>query len=387
MFDQSQPPDTSMQVSATRLLSICRQLTPAYQRWVSIPVLETVRIIANPNGSTFQITDLDLTIRVQADDLTSNKPWDACVSFGLLRRIAATLDGVIRIAFAKTGPKDGPTDQMMLSTEDGLSATINLLCTPLDFPVLPDALDDAEAWHGLTLTPAQLRRHLDLARHCVSTQETRYYLNGIYLCRKPDGQTLRSVATDGHHMAVIDGTVDMPEGVTAILPTFAVRALCQLIKPTANDPVVLMLHKTTPRLRLVHGALQIDCKMIDAKYPDYTRVLPKVETRAAITMTATALRRLTPFFTERSQAVTLQDGKATVRSVDLGGEIAVPVQWNDRSAGDTPPLGSCGFNLRYLLDQGSVTPCFRMEVTSPGDPARIFGEDPDAMWIIMPMRV
>jgi DNA polymerase III subunit beta len=387
MFDQSPPPATSMQVSATRLLSICRQLAPAYQRRVSIPVLETVRITATPNGSTFEITDLDLRIRVQADDLTSPEPWDACVSFGLLRRIAATLDGVIRIAFAKTGPKDGPTDQMMLSTEDGLSATINLLCTPLDFPVLPDAVDDAEAWHGLTLTPAQLRRHLDLARPCFSTEETRFYLNGIYLCRKPDGQTLRSVATDGHRMAVIDGSVDMPEGVTAILPTGAVSALSQLIKPTANDPVVLMLHKITPRMRLVHGALQIDCKMIDGAYPDYTRALPKAETRAAITMTATALRRLTPFLTERSQTVTLHDGKATVRSFDLGGEIAVPVQWDDLSAEDMPPLGPCGFNLRYLLDQGRVTPAFRIEVTAPSDPARVLGEDPDAMWVIMPMRV
>jgi len=388
MFDQPPPPATSLQLSASRLLEICRQLSPAYRRRVTIPVLETVKIDATPTGTTFEITDLDLTIRVRADDLISQEPWSACVSFGLLRRIALTLDGVIQINFTDSGPDPrGKMDQLTLSTEDGLSATINLLCTPLDFPDLPAALQDSDAWHSMTLTPAQLRRHLDLARPCISTEQTRYYLNGIFLCRRVGGETLRSVATDGHRMAVIDGPVEMPEGVTAILPTIAVRALIQLINPKANDPAILMLHKTSNRMRLVHGSMQIDCKMIDGAYPDYTRVVPHADARAAITITEVAIRRLTPFFTERTQIAVLHDGKASVRSIDLQGEIAVPVQWSEQPHEDRPPLGPCGFNLRYLLEQGRLTPTFRMEVTAPGDPARVRSEDPDAFWIIMPMRV
>lgn len=390
MFDQPPPPATSIQISASRLLEICRQLAPAYVGRYTIPVLGTVLVDAGPDGTTFTITDLDIQIRLRADDLASIRPWCACVPFALLRRLAGTLDGLVTIAFAEGGPHPrGKMDQLTLSTEDGFSATINLMCGQIDFPILPEKLAEA-TWHRMEMPPADLRRYLTLTSFCVSTEETRYYPNGVHLCRKPGQTTLRAVATDGHRMAVVDGGIEAPEGVSAIVPMVAVRAMLSLVSHKANDPVhFMLLAEEKPgagsmRMRMVHGPIQVDCKLIDGTFPDYTRVLPTKQARATLTLAAAALRRLQGLLTERTLAVKFADGRATVRSPDLQGELSVAAPMAIAEA-DLP--FDCGFNLRLLLAQARVTASFRMELVSPGDPAVVRAEDPDAMWVIMPMRV
>lgn len=390
MFDQPPPPATSLQVSASRLLTICRQLAPAYLARHTIPVLGTALVKASPDGASFTVTDLDIQVTVTADDLISAEPWQACVPFALLRRLAATLDGLVTIAFSEGGIHPaGKMDQLTLSTEDGFSATINLICREIDFPILPDRLE-AAPWHDMTMAPADLRRYLNLTSPCISTEETRYYLNGVHLCRKPGWSTLRAVATDGHRLAVIDGAVDAPEGISAIIPTVAIRAMLALVSHKANDPVTFSLaHDVTPsggatRMRLVHGPIQIDCKLIDGTYPDYTRVMPQNATRGTLTLTATALRRLSAMITERAQAVAFRDGRATIRSPDLEGEVSVPAPMEMADSTDRMEIG---FNLRLILAQARMTATFRMELLGPSDPARVRAEDPDALWVIMPMRV
>lgn len=390
MFDQASAPANALQVTAHRLQAICRQLAPAYERRTTIPVLETVLIEAEEFGTRFSLTDLDLQIAIRADDLPCSSPFRACVPFGLLRRIAGTLDGTIGISFAPGDRVTHRMDQLTLATDDGLSATINLLCPPEDWPSLGIKGDTPEDWSAISFTPADLRRCIDLSRHCISNEETRYYLNGIFLCRNPERATVRAVATDGHRMAIIDTPTTAPEKLEAILPRVFIQALTALIVPTSNEPVTLALHKSTPRVRVANGPICIDCKLIDGSFPDYTRVIPKEPTRTILTLTAAGLRRLTPYATQRSNAVVFHDGRAVMKSLDLG-EISVPVTMAKPDAepaqGTNEAPGPMGFNLGYLLDQARITPTFRAELIKPGDPARVFSEDPDAMWILMPMRV
>ena len=385
----------ALAIPADRLRAICRQLAPAHERRSTIPVLETVLIEAGKTGTTFRITDLDMQITVTAEDLTCAAPFRACVPFGLLRRCAATFDGVIRISHTpeqlieKPNPSWSPA-RLTLATDDGFSATINLLCPPEDFPAWHGPM---EGWSQIEATPAQLRRMFALSRHCISTEETRYYLNGVFLCRKPDGDTLRAVATDRHRMAVIDGPIAAPDGVSAILPTRLVGAILAVTDPKASEPVALML--VGARARIIAGTVQIDAKLIDSTFPDYTRSIPQKDATLSITLNAAALRRLTPFASQRSNAVEFCEGKATMKDAINDGSVSVPVTMTalvDGAAMDMKVAGyvgraAYGFNLGYLLAQSALTPTFRMDVTSPSDPARIHGEDPDAMWIIMPMRV
>lgn len=385
MFDQPTPPDTAIDVPASRLAAICHQLAPAYQRRNTIPVLGTALIEAGPDGTVFVLTDLDIRITVTDPELTCAAPWKACVPFRLLRRMAETLDGMVRVTCVPGDAAKHETHQLTLATEDGLSARINLLCDVEGFPAPRQITDDAEGWHILHLTPAQLRRHLDLALPCISTEETRYYLNGIHLCRQPDGTTLRSVATDGHRMAVIDGQVDAPEGISAIIPTRAVQAMRRVVQPKANEPVTLMLHSGLHHMRLRHGHTQIDCKLINHPYPDYARISPNGKTQTVITLNAATLRRLLPFLEPNHiSAVAFHDGRARIKNADMKGEISTPVQMD---AVDGHDMSRIGFQLRYLLTQARLTPTFRIEVSTPSDPTPIRSEDPDALWILMPMRV
>ena len=383
-----------LHIPASRLKTICRQLVPAYPRRHTIPVLGSALVEAGPKGTTFRVNNLDLQVMITADDLTCAKPFRACVPFGLLHRMASSLDGVIRITHTPAG-KD--PERLTLATDDGCSATINLVNPADDFPLwtMPNDMDGANDWQPMICSPAELHRHMALAHHCISTEETRYYLNGVHLCRHPERGTLRSVATDGHRMAVIDGPVLATEVLNAILPTGFVRAILTLINPKGNDTVTLAMNTARPRARVTCGPVQIDAKLIDGKFPDYTRVVPKDDTRLTMILSGTALRRLLPFASQRSNAVSFCDGRATMKDPDTQGQITVPVQMT--AAGDaprdmarTPPGGNAetwGFNLGYLLSQAVVTPTFRMEVANPNDPARIFGEDPDALFVIMPMRV
>jgi len=381
-FDQALVPD--LHVPATRLLAICRQLLPAYRCRHTIPVLGTVRIDASANGTTFRVTDLDIDITVTADDLDTADPFAACVPFALLHRIAGSLDGIIRISYRQSADKHG-FGQLSLATDDGCSATVNLLCPAEDFPARAEIAESE--WQVIDTGPADLRRMIDLARPCISTMETRYYLNGINFQCRPGHTTLRSVATDGHRMAVIDGAIEAPEGLNIIMPTVCVDAIRALINPKANDPVALRIFKQT-RIRLTCGAIQIDCKLIDGTFPDYTRVIPEAETQVSVTLTAAALRRLAPFATQRFNAVVLSAGRASLKNPDMEGEISTPVTMTIADEDGKGALATgWGFNLTYLAAQARLTPTFRMEMASPSDPARVFGEDPEAMWIVMPRRV
>lgn len=389
----------TLHVPASRLLTICRQLAPAWERRVTIPVLDTVLVDAGPTGTTFRVTNLDLQVTVTADDMTCAKPFRTCVPFGLLRRFASSFDGVIRLTYlpgrdVKEGVVQMP--RLTLATDDGCSATINALIPAEDFPVwLADTSDRGNHWRPMICTPAELRRMIDLTRPCISAEETRYYLNGINLQPHPERGTLRSIATDGHRMAIVDGPIPALEALNVILPTGFCSTIAQLVNPKANDTVILSFHADLPRARVVCGPIQIDAKLIDFAFPDYTRVIPKTETRLSMTLSANTLRRLLPFATQRSNAVRFADGKATVSDL-VAGEVSVPVAMIPAMEGVPENLQKAyadgktetwGFNLAYLLTQSRLTPTFRVEVSSPSDPCRVFGEDPDAMWVIMPMRV
>ncbi len=391
MFDQPTSPDALL-IPVTRLRAICRHVGLAVARRTSIAVLETVLIEATATGTTFRTTDLDIEIEVTAEDMITAVPFRACVPFRLVSRIAASMTGVLRVTHQAGRPgTGGPPDRLTLSTDDGISATINLLCPPDDFPRLTPQDAEPDAWPTMILAPSALHRLLALSAPCISTQETRYYLNGVFLTRKPDSASLRAVATDGHRMAIIDDATEAPEGLAAILPAIAVKSILQLVDRQANEDVTIRI--AANRIRMTAGAIRMDCKLIDGTFPDYTKVIPSYPIQRTVTLNGTALRILSPFVLgDRSSPVAISDGRATVKSHELG-EVSIPVTMTAaEGASDqtTDALGitaKWGFALRYLVAQAGITPTFLMALAKASDPARITGEDPDAMWIMMPMRV
>jgi DNA polymerase-3 subunit beta len=233
---------------------------------------------------------------------------------------------------------------------------------------------------------------IDRTRFAISTEETRYYLNGIYLhaVHQDGGSVLRAVATDGHRLARVelalpDGAAEMP-GV--IVPRKTVGELRKLIEETEGD-VEIALSETKIRFRA--GDVVLISKLIDGTFPDYERVIPlgndKILEVDRKSFTA-AVDRVSTISTEKSRSVKLglKSGNLTLsaNSPDAGSateELEVSYSADDMEI---------GFNSRYLLDiaQQIEGESAQFALADAGSPTVIRdGADASALYVLMPMRV
>jgi DNA polymerase III subunit beta len=268
-----------------------------------------------------------------------------------------------------------------------------------DFPDL--AAGDTP--HRFTMPAIDLKRLIEKTQFAISTEETRYYLNGIYFhTLEADGVTLlRAVATDGHRLARVEMTA--PEGAAGmpgiIVPRKAVAEIQKLVEDEGSD-VSIELSPTKIRLAFggrsgdesaAVGGVLLTSKLIDGTFPDYQRVIPTGNDKRLTVERgdfAKAVDRVSTISSERGRAVklALTDRRLTlsVNNPDSGSateEIEVDY--------DASPL-DIGFNARYLLDiTGQLdgdTALFRL--ADPGSPTVIQDrEGAPALYVLMPMRV
>jgi DNA polymerase III subunit beta len=256
-----------------------------------------------------------------------------------------------------------------------------------DFPDLAAG----EMTHRFTVSAKDLKRLIDKTQFAISTEETRYYLNGIYL-HGLDGKTatLRAVATDGHRLAQVDlpapaGAAGMP-GV--IVPRKTVGEVQRLIED-AEAEITVELSQT--KIRFTLAEVVLTSKLIDGTFPDYARVIP-VGNDKELTVDKpdfeAAVDRVSTVSSERGRAVklSLSSGKLvlSVTNPDSGSATEeIEVEY------DADRL-DIGFNSRYLLDiaaqiEGEVAV---LKLADPGSPTLIQDRDAkDALYVLMPMRV
>jgi DNA polymerase-3 subunit beta len=257
-----------------------------------------------------------------------------------------------------------------------------------DFP----DLTASDFSHRFTIAAAELKRLIDHTQFAISQEETRYYLNGIYVhTLEIDGkQMLRAVATDGHRLAQVqlaapDGSVGMP-GV--IVPRKTVGEIQRLVETPDSDVAIEL---SDSKIRITIGDVVLTSKLIDGTFPDYERVIPKnndKEMKVDRGSFAEAVDRVSTVASERGRAVklALSDGKLTLSVNNPDSGSATEELEVDYAA---EPI-EIGFNSRYLLDittqLSSDTTIFRL--ADPGSPTLIEDEGmADALFVIMPMRV
>jgi DNA polymerase-3 subunit beta len=279
----------------------------------------------------------------------------------------------------------GDASQMLIRS--GRSRFMLQALPESDFPDL--AAGDLP--HRFVLAAGDLKRLIDKTQFAISTEETRYYLNGIFLhTLDAGGQTvLRAVATDGHRLARVElpapkGSEGMP-GV--ILPRKAVAEIQKLLE--SGEDVLIEL--SSAKVRLTIGGVVLTSKLIDGTFPDYQRVIPQGNDKRLVVERedfAKAVDRVSTISSERGRAVklALNDGRLTltVNNPDSGSateEIEVDY--------DSAPI-DIGFNARYLLDiTGQLdgdTALFKL--ADPGSPTVIQDrEGAAALYVLMPMRV
>jgi DNA polymerase-3 subunit beta len=246
--------------------------------------------------------------------------------------------------------------------------------------------------HRFALPAGDLKRLIDKTQFAISTEETRYYLNGIFFhtLDAGNGPVLRAVATDGHRLARVE--MPAPQGAQGMPGVIVPRkAVAEIQKLVENGEEAIEIELSSAKVRLTFGGVVLTSKLIDGTFPDYQRVIPQGNDKQLVVERADfakAVDRVSTISSERGRAVklALNEGRLTlsVNNPDSGSateEIEVDY--------DAPAL-DIGFNARYLLDITSQldgdTALFKL--ADPGSPTLIQDRDgAPALYVLMPMRV
>lgn len=354
------------------------------ERRNTIPILSNVLIDAQKNKVSLMATDLDIEI---VESLTADvtKPGAVTVGAHTLYDIVRKLPEGAQIALEVSG-SDG---RLQLSAGRSRFALASL--PREDFP----AMSAGALPHKFSLSPADLVRLVDKTRFAISQEETRYYLNGIYLhaAKAKEGNLLRAVATDGHRLARFE--LPLPEGASGmpgvIVPRKTVNEVRKLLDG-AEGAVDIAVSDT--KIRFALGQVTLTSKLIDGTFPDYQRVIPtgndkKMEVNAR--ELSEAVDRVSTISAEKTRAV-----KLALEAKRLSLSVVNP---ESGSASEELPVDyastpiEIGFNGRYLLDilqqlSGSEALFLLMDSGSP-TVVRDAGEGADeaTLYVLMPMRV
>ncbi|GGL54729.1 DNA polymerase III subunit beta [Wenxinia marina] len=363
------------------LLKAVAQAQSVVERRNTIPILANVLIEAEGSDVSFRATDLDIEVVDKAPAMVE-RAGATTVPAVLLNEIVRKLPDGALVTLAENGSSG------RLTIEAGRS-NFSLATLPReDFPVMASS-DYASNFSA----PAPLLRRLfDKSKFAISTEETRYYLNGVYMhVADVDGQRmLRCVATDGHRLARIDA--DLPDGAEempgVIVPRKTVNELRKLLD---DDEARIAVSVSETKVRFATPAITLTSKVIDGTFPDYSRVIPqnnprKLEVDAA--EFARAVDRVATVSSERSRAVKLAlDEDRLVLSVNApdsgAAEEELAVAYGDERL-------EIGFNAKYLLEIASQVDRENAVFlfNSSGDPTLMReGSDTTAVYVVMPMRV
>ncbi len=365
----------------SNLLKALNHVHRVVERRNTIPILSNVLLKADGASLELKATDLDLEV-TEATAAQIEQAGATTVPAHLLYDIVRKLP-------------DG-AEVMLKSDEDGNAmsvisgrASFRLQCLPQsDFP----ELSAGSFSHIFRLDSTEIKYLIDKTQFAISTEETRYYLNGIYLhAIESDGSMkLRAVATDGHRLARTEmdapaGSEDMP-GI--IVPRKTVSELQKLV----DDPdIKVTVELSDAKIRFTIGSVILTSKLIDGTFPDYQRVIPTGNDKALVIdrqSFSQAVDRVSTISSERGRAVKLAiaDGQVTltVNNPDSGSATEeLPADYS------SDPI-EIGFNARYLLDvAGQLTGDeAHFMLADSGSPTVIRdAADNDALYVLMPMRV
>jgi DNA polymerase-3 subunit beta len=363
------------------LLKAVAQAQSVVERRNTIPILANVLIEAEGDTVHFRATDLDIEV-VDRAPAKVDRAGATTVAAVLLNEIVRKLpDGALVTLSDQSQPG-------RITIEAGRS-TFSLATLPKeDFPVMASS-DYAT---NFAAPAAVLRRLFDKAKFAISTEETRYYLNGVYMhVSESDGQkVLRCVATDGHRLARIDAP--LPSGAEGMAGVIVPRkTVGELRKLLDDDEATIAVSVSETKVRFATPAITLTSKVIDGTFPDYSRVIPTGNTRRLevdAAEFAKAVDRVATVSSERSRAVKLSlDEDRLVLSVNApdsgAAEEELAVAYGDERL-------EIGFNAKYLLEIASQVDRENAVFlfNSSGDPTLMReGNDMSAVYVVMPMRV
>lgn len=367
-------------IERANLLNALNHVHRVVERRNTIPILGNVLLKAEGAELALKATDLDMEIADTAPAMIEQPG-------------ATTIPALMFYDIVRKLP-DGA--EISLDTSDGSTLLLQSGRARFSLQMLPDAdfpdLNAGDLPVSFTMTGPQLKRLIDRTQFAISTEETRYYLNGIFfhVVGEGDEARMRAVATDGHRLAKAE--MDPPSGSVGMPGIIIPRKSVGEIQKLLEDPEVsAKVELSDAKIRLTIGSVVLTSKLIDGTFPDYERVIPSGNDKILTLDKAafkSAVDRVSTISSDRGRAVKLSLSEDTltlaVNNPDSGSATdEIPVSYS------AEPL-EIGFNSRYLLDIAdqltSDTAEFRF--ADSGSPTLIHDQDDsDALYVLMPMRV
>lgn len=369
-----------LSIERAALLRSLSHVQSAVEKRNTIPILANVLLRAEEDTLGMSTTDMDLEIN-ETVAANVSEPGTTTVPAHTLHDIIRKFQegSDVELTLAEGGN--------IMTVQSGRSV-FKLSCLPVtDFP----EIGTGEFSANFSLSAADLRAMIDRTKFAMSSEETRYYLNGIYVheADKDGVKVLRAVATDGHRLARFE--MPLPEGAAGmpgvIVPRKAVLELRKLVEDAA-DTIAVSLSESKVRFAFDH--IVLTSKLIDGTFPDYQRVIPEGNDKVV---------EVNPkIFTSAIDRVsTISDGKSRAVKITFNGNT-MTLSANSPDAGsateDLEIHGNdnleIGFNAKYLLDITSQIEgegC-RMTLADLGSPTIIEDtSDSSALYVLMPLRV
>ncbi len=362
--------------SREALLKPLQLVAGVVERRQTLPVLANVLMVVNGNRLSLTGTDLEVEIIGRLELEEPGEAGEITVPARKLLDICRSLPDKADIQLVQ--------EEGRVLVKSGRSRFTLSTLPASDFPNVEDSAGDLQ----FAMPQAELLRLIERTGFAMAQQDVRYYLNGMLWEVSQD--QVRAVATDGHRMAMCTrpATVSVSEGIQAILPRKGVLELSRLLEDR-EDTVEVVL--SSNHIRITSADYTFTSKLVDGKFPDYQRVLPRGGNKVVFGSREElkqAFARTAILSNEKYRGVRLllESGLLTVVANNPEQEEAeeqVPVDYTGE------PL-EIGFNVTYLQDVASVIANDQIKITlSDGNSSALLEEpdNSDTLYVVMPMRL
>ncbi len=347
----------------------------------TMPILANVLLEARDKKLEFVATDLDMGIRCSVPAEVVEK--------GSITINAKKLSDIVReLPEASVDFEIDDNHKMILVCQ---KSNFKIHGLPKDdFPILPEVKKDKVLKVNGSLLQDMIRKTI----FAVSTDETRYVLNGVYF--QVENEKIKMVATDGHRLAFIQKKIEgkSDENYSVIIPTKTLNELSKVISDVGKgkeNEINVEVIATDNQIKFNVNEVEIVSRLIDGQFPNYDQVIPKEADKkieASTSELSAATRRVAVLTSEKSNSIRYQarEGKISISSKtpDMGEaqeEMEVAYKGDEISI---------AYNSRYVLDvlKNISTATVLLELTQPLSPGVIRPKgDADYLCVIMPMRV
>ena len=365
-------------IDRNALLKPLGHIYSVVERRNTIPILSNVLIETHSSKVSFTATDMDMDIVEEVGCIVSRQ--------GKVTLAAHTLHDIVKKLPDGSEIKIN-LNELNVEVSAGKSKFILPTLPVDDYPIMTNI----EKGHEFRIQSIDLANLIDNTKFAISLEETRYYLNGIFL-HVPNSNLdkLRAVATDGHRLAQAE--IPLPEGASEIpgiiLPRKAVGEIRKLTEGTDGKIKIVI---SNSKAQFIFPNTTLTTKLIDGSFPDYQRVIPKENLNKLVVSNlefSKAIDRVSTVSIEKSRAVKLSLSNKllslNVNSHDLGNaseDLEIDYNYDNLEI---------GFNSKYLLDIASQIQGKEIEIllSDSSSPALITDPDQDGViFVLMPMRV